>query len=73
MRIVEFIHDNDHPEYTIENIRTYLRVYDDEVWSDGRYALGKSDFIKEVELIPETYGLFKQLIANSLKWISIKK
>jgi len=62
-----------HPEYTIENIRTYLEIYDDEAWSDGRYALGKSNFIKEIELIPKTYDLFKQLIANSLKWLSIKK
>ncbi|MDP4177206.1 MAG: type 1 glutamine amidotransferase [Bacillota bacterium] len=58
-----------HPEYTKENIQTYLEDYDESYWTGGKYALGKEYFIKQMETIPETYDLFEKLMTNSIAWI----
>lgn len=59
-----------HSEYTKENIENYLNEYKDNIWSGGRFALGKDNIFKETERIDNTYRLFKILFTNSVKWLS---
>lgn len=61
-----------HPEYTKENIETYLVTYEEEHWSGGKYAVGKEYFKKQTVEIPETYDLFKKLVKNSILWLRSK-
>jgi GMP synthase-like glutamine amidotransferase len=58
-----------HPEYTKKNIETYLTTYDESCFTVGKYGYGKESLIKETNKIPETYGLFKVLMDNSLAWL----
>lgn len=61
-----------HPEYTKENIKSYLETYEDKYWSGGKYALGKEYLINQMNEIPETYSLFEQLMKNVVEWLLVK-
>ncbi|MFL0195177.1 type 1 glutamine amidotransferase [Clostridium sp. WILCCON 0269] len=57
-----------HPEYTKENVKIYADEYEDDVWSGGRFASGKSNILKETEKIEGNYELFKKIFTNSIDW-----
>ncbi|MFL0197431.1 type 1 glutamine amidotransferase [Clostridium sp. WILCCON 0269] len=61
-----------HPEYTLENIKILLKTFNDEACFGEEYMSKKVDLIKQTDVFPSTYGLFKKLMDNSLKWLSIK-
>ena len=55
-----------HPEYTKENVRTYIDEYDESVWSGGKFAFGKENTLKETKVIEGNYDLFKGIFTNSI-------
>ncbi|SPF56371.1 putative Glutamine amidotransferase class-I [Candidatus Desulfosporosinus infrequens] len=57
-----------HPEYTKENIETYLITSDESCFAVGKYGTGKESFLQETKNMPKTYGLFKVLMNNSIAW-----
>ena len=57
-----------HPEYTKENIDTYLTTYDESCFTVGKYGNGKESLIQVTKTMPETYELFQVLMNNSIAW-----
>lgn len=55
-----------HPEYTKENITTYIDEYDESEWSGGRFTFGKENTLKETEDIKSSYDLFEKIFTNTI-------
>lgn len=62
-----------HPEYTKENIKDYIGKYDNDVWSGGKFALGKDNILEKTEEIESTYKLFEKIFENSIEWFKEQK
>ena len=58
-----------HPEYTKDIILSSVRDFDQEYWSISGRVYGRKYFIERLEELQETYGLFSQLMKNTLKWL----
>lgn len=56
-----------HPEYTKEIIRYYFEMCPEEFKKESRYAVKTVGFLEELDLMPDTYHLFKQLMKNSVE------
>ena len=52
-----------HPEYTIENVRSFAVQYG-HAWKKDRYVADKKAVLSKSEKIPETYWLMEQLLDN---------
>ena len=52
-----------HPEYTIENVRSFAGQYG-HAWKKDRYVADKKAVLSKSEKIPETYWLMEQLLDN---------
>lgn len=59
-----------HPEYTKEIIKNYFEECYDQYWIEGRYVAPKEGFLEELEQMPDTYLLFRQLMNNAIEFFS---
>lgn len=57
-----------HSEYTLKNIKVLLETFNDKDCFGEEYRLRKVNIIEQTKAFSSTYGLFKKLMDNSLKW-----
>lgn len=61
-----------HPEYTREIVKKYYATYSGTEYLKLPDSLSADEFNKETDTVPDTYGLFKQLLNNAVSYLSME-
>lgn len=61
-----------HPEYTRQIIKDYCKTDSEDHWKIKNGCAGRAEFLEKLEIMPDTYELFNQLMVNSRQWLAGK-
>ena len=60
-----------HPEFTFGNIGDYVPLAEDKLWrTGGEKSVPSGEFLRFMDTLGDTYGLFERLMANVLDYFS---